>query len=135
MSSRSRKEGLRPSVPAALRVLARRSLRLDDAALAAECELEVFIASGPGGQHRNKTESGVRLRHHLTGVTTAATERRSQLQNRGEALARLRRRLEALAVEPKLRRPTRPTKAAKERRLREKRLIAGKKGERRGQDW
>jgi ribosome-associated protein len=133
MSSQSTKEG--PTVPAPLRAQARRSLWLNDAALAAECDLEVFIASGPGGQHRNKTESGVRLHHRPTGVTAAATERRSQFQNRGAALARLRHRLEALAVEPKIRRPTRPSKAAKERRLQEKRKLAGKKGERRREDW
>jgi ribosome-associated protein len=117
-----------------LRALARRSLWLNDAALAAECDVEVFIASGPGGQHRNKTESGVRLHPQLTGITTMATERRSQLRNRSEALARLRRQLEALAIEPKVRRPTRPTKAAKEHRLQEKRRLAGKKADRRRED-
>jgi protein subunit release factor B len=133
MSSQTSKEA--PSVPAGLRALARRSLWLNDAALAAECDLEVFIASGPGGQHRNKTESGVRLHHRPTGITAAATERRSQLQNRGAALARLRHRLEALSFEPKPRRPTRPSKASKERRLDSKRKLAGKKSDRRRDDW
>jgi protein subunit release factor B len=133
MSSQSMKEA--PSVPAGLRAAARRALWLNDAGLAAECDLEVFIASGPGGQHRNKTESGVRLHHRPTGVTATATERRSQLQNRGAALARLRHRLEALAAEPKLRRPTRPSRAAKEHRLEEKRKHSGKKDQRRRQDW
>ena len=49
------------NVPEDIRAAARRALALPDAALAAECEETFFIASGPGGQHRNKTESGVRL--------------------------------------------------------------------------
>ena len=38
---------------------------------------EFFVASGPGGQHRNRTESGVRLTHRPTGIVVLATERRS----------------------------------------------------------
>jgi len=66
------------TVPPALRAACRRAVRLPEAALLAECVEEFFIASGPGGQHRNKTESGVRLTHGPTGVTVSATERRSQ---------------------------------------------------------
>ena len=95
-------------------------MRLPEAALQAECEETFFTASGPGGQHRNKTESGVRLLHRPTGVLVTATERRSQAQNRGEALERLRERLAALGVEPKRRRPTRPTRGSQERRIAEK---------------
>jgi protein subunit release factor A len=108
------------AVPPALRAAARRAVRLPEAALAAECVEAFFIASGPGGQHRNKTESGVRLTHVPTGVTVTATERRSQSQNRGEALARLRERLAEMGVEPKVRRATKPTRGSKERRLGEK---------------
>jgi len=111
----------------ALRAAARRAVRLPEAALQAECDEAFFIASGPGGQHRNKTESGVRLTHRPTGVTVSATERRSQAQNRGEALERLRERLAELGVEPKLRRPTRPTRGSKERRLGEKKHQAALK--------
>jgi protein subunit release factor B len=77
----------------ALRAVARRALALDDAALVGECDEAFFVASGPGGQHRNKTESGVRLVHRPTGVAVTATERRSQAQNRGAAVERLRRAL------------------------------------------
>jgi protein subunit release factor B len=118
----------------ALRAAARRAVRLPEAALQAECEEEFFTAGGPGGQHRNKTESGVRLTHRPTGVTVSATERRSQAQNRGEALARLRERLAALGVEPKVRRPTRPTRGSKERRLGEKKHRAATKAARRDLD-
>lgn len=114
----------------ALRAAARRAVRLPAAALQAECDEAFFTAGGPGGQHRNKTESGVRLTHRPTGITVSATERRSQAQNRGEALERLRARLAALGVEPKVRRPTRPTRGSKERRLGEKRHRAARKAAR-----
>ncbi len=59
----------------------------------AQCKLEVFKASGPGGQHRNKVSSAVRLRHTPTGVTAEASESRSQHDNRRKALKRLRMHL------------------------------------------
>jgi protein subunit release factor A len=121
-------------IPEEIRAAARRALALPDAALAAECEETFFTASGPGGQHRNKTESGVRLAHAPTGVVVTATERRSQAQNRGAALARLRARLEALARKPKPRRPTKPTRGSRERRLAEKRRQGARKSERRTLD-
>src|SRR5688500_19011954 len=75
---------MEPPVPAppSRRALALRALGLSDDALLAECELDFFVASGPGGQHRNKTESGVRLTHPPTELSVTATERRSQAQNR-----------------------------------------------------
>lgn len=63
---------------------------LDDAALLAQCEVDRFRASGPGGQKRNKTESAVRLRHTPTGLQGEANESRSQHENRARALRRLR---------------------------------------------
>jgi ribosome-associated protein len=79
---------------------------------------EFFRASGPGGQHRNKTETGVRLAHLPSGITVSATERRSQHQNREVALMRLAAALaEKAKPPPKPRRPTKPSKAAKRRRL------------------
>jgi protein subunit release factor B len=114
------------------RAAARRSVALPGPALLAECEETFFTAGGPGGQHRNRTESGVRLVHLPTGVTVTATERRSQARNRAAALERLRERLKALAFRPKARRATAPSRGARERRLREKRHRAGKKAARRG---
>src|SRR4051794_36743875 len=97
-----------PPVPPYLRAAAQRALALSDDALMLECTEEFFVAGGPGGQHRNKTETPVRLTHSLTGVVVTATERRSQLQNRGAALERLRQKLTALTVEARPRKPTRP---------------------------
>jgi protein subunit release factor B len=121
-------------IPEPLRAAARAALALPDDALLAGCEETFFIGGGPGGQHRNKTESAVRLVHPATGLTVTATERRSQPQNRAVALARLRERLEALARRPKPRRATRPTRASKERRLSEKKRRGERKASRRGLD-
>jgi protein subunit release factor B len=118
-------------VPEALRLAARRALALPGPALLAECEETFFIASGPGGQHRNKTESGVRLAHPPTGAVVTATERRSQAQNRSAALVRLRERLALLAKREKPRRATRPTRGSKERRLAEKKRQGERKAARR----
>ena len=61
--------------------------------LARQCELDRYRASGPGGQHRNKTESAVRARHLATGDAAHADDSRSQHENRGRALRRLRMNL------------------------------------------
>lgn len=66
---------------------------LDADPLLALCELRTQRRSGPGGQHRNKTSSGVFLTATPWDITAEATERRSQSQNRIVALTRLRYRL------------------------------------------
>ena len=75
-------------------------LALSDAELLAQCRFDRFRVSGPGGQHRNRRDTAVRLVHTPSGVSAQASERRSQAQNRQTALARLRR---AIALD--LRRP------------------------------
>jgi len=55
-----------------------------------ECDLTLTRRRGPGGQHRNKVETAVVLRHRPTGVKAEAAERRSQAENRTVALFRLR---------------------------------------------
>jgi len=66
-------------------------LDMNDADLLAQCEIDVYRASGPGGQHRNKTSSAVRLRHGPSELIVTAVESRSQHENRARALRRLRK--------------------------------------------
>ncbi len=61
-----------------------------DDALIRQCAVDRYRASGPGGQHRNKTESAVRLRHTATGVTAIGEDSRSQAENKQHAVRRLR---------------------------------------------
>src|SRR5437763_15183479 len=67
--------------------------RLTEDQLLAQCEVDTYRASGPGGQKRNKTSSAVRLRHTPTGLIVIAEESRSQHENKAKALRRLRRAL------------------------------------------
>ncbi|XP_073156539.1 uncharacterized protein [Henckelia pumila] len=69
----------------------REYLIMSDEQLMRQCEMDTFKASGPGGQHRNKRESAVRLKHVPTGIISQAVEDRSQHKNRASALARLRK--------------------------------------------
>src|SRR5256885_16424427 len=66
---------------------------LTDAQLLAQCEVDTYRASGPGGQKRNKTSSAVRLRHPPSGLLVIAEESRSQHENKAKALRRLRQAL------------------------------------------
>ena len=91
-----------------------------DEELLRECEVETFRASGPGGQHVNKTESAVRLRHTPSGLVVTSREERSQHRNKATCLRRLRERVEKLNQRPAKRVPTRRTKAAKNRTLEQK---------------
>ena len=107
-----------------------------------EIHFSFIRASGPGGQHVNRSATAVQLRFdvqnspslsveiknrlcRLAGsrlskdgvLTIEAQEFRSQKRNRDEALQRLARLIRLAAMKPKTRRPTRPTFAAKKRRL------------------
>lgn len=66
---------------------------LEDSVLLAQCEIDTGRVSGPGGQHRNRVDTAVWIRHVPTEVETHATERRSQAQNRHVAIFRLRVKL------------------------------------------
>jgi ribosome-associated protein len=94
-----------------------RFARLSDEDLARQCEAEAFHASGPGGQGVNTTDSAVRMRHLPTGITVTSREQRSQLQNRQSCLRKIRQQLELRARRPKVRKATKPSKAARQRRL------------------
>ncbi len=63
---------------------------LSEEQLLKECTLRSDRRSGPGGQHRNKVETAVIILHMPTGIQAEANQRRSQAENRREAIARLR---------------------------------------------
>jgi ribosome-associated protein len=115
-----------------------------------EIELRASRSSGPGGQHANVTASRIeavfdiagsptltdqqrdRLREKLGDRASAvAQDARSQARNRELALGRLREKLAAGLVRPKRRRPTKPSRAARERRLEQKRRTSQRKQQRR----
>lgn len=92
-----------------------------------DLRIDFFRASGPGGQHRNKTETGVRLTHLPSGIVVTATESRSRQINLRHAFMRLEAKL-AIRNRPIIPRvPTRPGKAAVERRLEQKRRHSARK--------
>lgn len=90
---------------------------------------EFFVGSGPGGQNRNKVESGVRLRHP-SGIVVEAEDTPSQARNRDIALERLRQRLIEQQRPRKKRIPTKVPRASKRARLQEKRVRSARKQER-----
>jgi len=101
-----------------------------DEGLLAECKVQVFRATGPGGQSVNTTDSAVRLTHRPTGIVIVARRERSQLRNKHDALKRLRARLaDAQRVKTK-RVPTKPSRGSISRRLAAKKLVSGKKSTR-----
>jgi len=116
----------------------------------AEIELRASRSSGPGGQHANVTASRIEAVFDVTSspslsdaqrerllarygprVTAVAQDARSQARNRELALERLRDRLARGLAVPKARRPTKVTRAARERRLEAKRHLSQRKRERR----
>ncbi|HEY8639476.1 MAG TPA: alternative ribosome rescue aminoacyl-tRNA hydrolase ArfB [Solirubrobacterales bacterium] len=116
----------------------------------AEIELKASRSSGPGGQHANVTASRVeavfdveassaltdtqreRLLERLgSRVSAVAQDARGQARNRELALQRLAAKLSEGLREPKQRRPTRPSRAAKARRLEQKRRAGERKRTRR----
>jgi len=116
----------------------------------AEIELRASRSSGPGGQHANVTASRVeavfdversqtldegqrmRLLERLGPVITAvAQDARGQARNRELALRRLAQKIAAGLRVPRKRRPTRPSRASKQRRLEQKRRTGERKKNRR----
>jgi ribosome-associated protein len=116
----------------------------------AEIELRASRSSGPGGQHANVTASRIEavfdvaasealtpeqkqlLQSRLgSRVSAVAQDARGQARNRELALERLREKLAAGLAVPKKRRPTRPSRAARDRRLDQKRRTSERKRTRR----
>lgn len=100
---------------------------LEREVLEREVLVDVFRASGPGGQHVNRTESALRLTHPPSGVVVVAQDSPSQHRNREIAFERLIERLAKLNHVPKKRVPTRPTLASKKRRIEGKKREGQKK--------
>ena len=115
-----------------------------------EVRLRASRSSGPGGQHANVTASRIEavfevedsralsdaqrdllLRKLGPRVTAVAQDARSQARNRELALERLRERLAQALRRPRARRPTKPPRASRERRLQQKRRTAERKAQRR----
>ena len=117
-----------------------------------ELEERFDTSGGPGGQHANRNETAVTLRFNIADSTlpeemrlklsqrlgstveVTAADTRSQWRNREIARERLGAKLESALVEPKPRRKTKPSKAARERRLEEKRARSDLKQKRRPPD-
>jgi ribosome-associated protein len=97
---------------------------LDRKELEREVVVEVFRASGPGGQHVNKTQSALRLTHLPSGVVVMSQDSPSQFRNRETAFKRLLERLKRLNHVPKKRVATRPSGASRQRRIETKKLRA-----------
>lgn len=102
-----------------------------DDALLAECDVQTFRASGPGGQSVNTADSAVRLTHRPTGIVVVCREERSQLRNKLTCVRRLRARIEIAQRPVRKRVATRPSAAARAKRLAEKARSSAKKVSRR----
>jgi protein subunit release factor B len=104
-------------------------------ALERDTDMTFFVAGGPGGQHRNKVATGVRLVHRPSGTVVTATERRSQAANREVAFARMAARLQAASERQAPRIATRPRAAAvAQRRKLKQRRSEVKQARRQGHD-
>src|SRR5207244_10826737 len=98
---------------------------IDRSRLEKEVRVETYRASGPGGQHRNVTESAVRLTHIPSGVVVVSADSRSQHRNKQTAFERLTRRLIALNRVPARRITTPRSQAVKERAVDEQKERKG----------
>jgi peptide chain release factor 2 len=95
-------------------------LPASDEEILQQCQVQTFRSSGPGGQHVNKTESAVRLKHMPSGIVVSSQQERSQHRNKAICLEKLRRKVDQLNYRAPKRVPTKVSKAAKDRTLHEK---------------
>jgi peptide chain release factor 2 len=102
-----------------------------DSALLAECVVDCFRASGPGGQHVNKTESAVRLHHLPSGIVVSDQTTRSQHRNRQNCMIKLREEVARRNYRPKKRKATRPSRSTQRKRREANQRHSQKKNDRR----
>lgn len=100
---------------------------LDPESIERDSRIQFLRASGPGGQHRNKVETGVRMTHGPTGISVTATDTKSQSQNRENALDRLQKILIDMNTPEVPRIATKTPRRAKKQRLKQKRKQRQKK--------
>ena len=96
----------------------------DRETLETQVRIDTYRASGPGGQHVNKTNSAIRITHELSGVVVIAQDSSSQFRNKETAFERLIEKLKKRNHVPKKRLATKPTRASKERRIEGKKTRA-----------
>lgn len=127
---------------------------------ASEYTIEFARSGGPGGQNVNKVSSKAQLRwnvgasavlndeqkmrvreklaNRLTNndeILVTAEDERSQAQNREQVIARFQEMIVQALVIPKKRRPTKPTRSSKEKRLQSKKITSERKKMRKNSDW
>lgn len=100
-----------------------------------DCEVQVFRSSGPGGQHANKTESAVRMRHIPTGITVQCQDERSQHLNKLHCLEKLRERILERNHRDPPRIPTKPTGGSRRRGRVAKARHSARKADRSFRNW
>ncbi len=105
-----------------------------DQALLAECVVETFRSSGPGGQNVNTRDTAVRIRHLPSGVVVTCQRERSQLRNKQIALQELKDRLEALNRPKRRRIRTKVPRRVRANILKQKKQRSLKKGLRKKPD-
>ena len=91
------------------------------------CEVDTFRSSGKGGQHVNKTDSAVRLRHLPTGLVVVSRDERSQYLNKVRGLENLQSKIEKRNKKPTPRIPTKVSKSARRKRVDTKKKEGEKK--------
>ena len=96
----------------------------DRETLEGQVRIDTYRASGPGGQHVNKTNSAIRITHEPSGVVVIAQDSSSQFRNKELAYERLIEKLKKLNHVPKKRFATKPSRASKERRIETKKTRA-----------
>lgn len=96
----------------------------DRETLEGQVRIDTYRASGPGGQHVNKTNSAIRITHEPSGTVVIAQDSSSQFRNKELAFERLIEKLKKLNHVPKKRFATKPSRAAKERRIETKKTRA-----------